>query len=132
MPNTATSNGGFSLSLRTVEQVKLLHQKKASSGWVLVRVRRGWMCSVRPDWDLLTQRLRLRLHPLLPDGHSGVETRRITSEPSSWETNSPPPIFNQLLSRSSGGGLFGDDLANGEGYEDAWAKLNVRSSFPLM
>lgn len=46
---------------------------------------------------------------------------RLASEPSSSDTNSPPPIFDQPPSR----GIVSDDSANAEGSEDAWAELKV-------
>ena len=46
---------------------------------------------------------------------------RLASEPSSSDTNSPPPIFDQPSSR----GIVSDDSAAAEGSEDAWAELKV-------
>lgn len=40
---------------------------------------------------------------------SGEETQRLASEPSSLDTNSLPPIFDQMRSRNTGGGLLSDD-----------------------
>jgi hypothetical protein len=42
---------------------------------------------------------------------SAEETRRLTSEPSGWDMNSPPPIFDQPPSRSMGSGLLSDNSA---------------------
>lgn len=52
---------------------------------------------------------------------SGEETRKLASEPSSSDTNSPPP------SRSTGG-LLSDDSTNAEGSEDNWKEIKVRFS----
>ena len=59
---------------------------------------------------------------------SGGESMRrpaAVSEPSSSDTNSPPPIFDQPSSQNAGG-ILSDDSANAEGSEDAWAELKVR------
>jgi hypothetical protein len=61
---------------------------------------------------------------------SGEDTWRLASEPSSSDTNSLPPIFDQPPLRSTGG-LLSHDSTNVEGSEDAWAGLKVCSSLRL-
>lgn len=58
-------------------------------------------------------------------GGESMQRPAAVSEPSSSDTNSPPPIFDQPSSRNAGG-ILSDDSANAEGSEDAWAELKVR------
>lgn len=127
LPNTATSNGGLLPTLRAVEEVKPLHQKKASSGTGLDSRGTGVFGLAGSRFG--DSRVMAAAAPTSPSSRlSGEETRRLVSEPSHLDMNFPPPIFDQLLSRSTGGGLLSDDSAIAEGSEDAWAKLTVRSS----
>jgi hypothetical protein len=115
-PNTPASNG-FSPSLRSVEEIKPLHQKKASSA---SSRRMDIIGSPSPG---VGSRFGDPRAATAPSGRPSVEgSRRLASEPSSSDTNSPPPIFDQPPSRSAGG-LLSDDSANAEGSEDAWAEL---------
>jgi protein SPA2 len=120
--NSAVSNSGFSPSLHSVEEVKPLHQKKASSGAGAGSSSRRMDVFSSPG-----PRFGLWLHLLLLVGHLGRihgDSRRSLLA----RIRTPPPlIFDQPLSRSTGR-LLSDDWANVEGSEDAWAELKVRSS----
>ena len=123
--NSATSNG-FSPSLRSVEEVELLHQKKASSG-VGVSLRRMDVFG-SPRLRVGDSRAAAAAAASPPSSWpSGENTQRLASEPSSEDTNSAPPTFDQPPLRSPGG-LLSDDSTNAKGSEDAWAELKVRAS----
>jgi hypothetical protein len=120
-PNTPSING-FSPSLRSVEEIKPLHQKKASTASSRRVVADTYGSRFADSRTMMTTA------PLPPSRTFTEDTRRLASEPSSSDTNSPPPIFDQPPSRSAGG-LMSDDSANAEGSEDAWAELKVCFSY---
>lgn len=124
-PTTATN--GYSPALRSVDEGKQSpsssssHQKKASTA------------STRRIDAFSAPQGALRFAgdsrgPLSGGSSNGSPMmrddvrNRLASEPSSSDTNSPPPIFDQPPSR----GIVSDDSANAEGSEDAWAELKVR------
>jgi hypothetical protein len=108
----ASVTNGFSPSLRSVDEVKTSHQRKASGAASSSRRGEGssrfaeatpTSSSTRPSTD---------------------SRRRPPSENSSSDiTNSPPPIFDQRPSNSAG--IASDDSALADGSEDAWAELKV-------
>jgi hypothetical protein len=121
-PNSGIANG-FSPSSRAVEEVKLLHQKKASSGAGSRRMDVFGSPGSIFDDSMTAATAVAAASPPYSNRPSGEDTRRLASEPSSLDTNSPP-------SRSTGG-LLSDDSTNAEESEDAWAELKVRSSLRL-
>ncbi|KIM86601.1 hypothetical protein PILCRDRAFT_4519 [Piloderma croceum F 1598] len=62
---------------------------------------------------------------------SEEDTRRLPSEPSSSDMNSPLPIFDHPLSRTAGG-ILNDDSCNADGSEDACAELKTKSAEPRL
>jgi hypothetical protein len=118
--SSLSGSNGFSPSLRTVDELKPSHQKKPSSSAGSRRMDMFGSPSAGSRFG------DARAAAAAPSGRPSLEdTRRIASEPSSSDTNSPPPIFDHPPSRSAGG-LLSDDSANAEGSEDAWAELKVR------
>lgn len=111
--NTSGTNG-YSPSLRAVDEVKPVHQKKSSSA----SSRRV---------DMFASPVPSRFMDLQPTSGraSGDGRRQLASEPSSSDTSSPPPIFDHPPSQNGGGGVVSDDSANADGSEDAWAELKV-------
>ncbi|KZP11245.1 hypothetical protein FIBSPDRAFT_899136 [Athelia psychrophila] len=121
-PSSAASHG-YSPVLRAVDEGKQSpsssssHQKKISSA-----------SARRMDAFTAPQgALRFAAESRGPSGGSSNSSpmlrddvrHRLASEPSSSDTNSPPPIFDHPPSR----GIVSDDSANAEGSEDAWAEL---------
>ncbi|KAF8160871.1 hypothetical protein B0H34DRAFT_765957 [Crassisporium funariophilum] len=101
---SGTATNGFSPSLRSVEEARSSHQRKASQNSMSSR---GGRFSESPSSP--------------PNPRSYVDRRRPPSENSSSEqTNSPPPIFDI---HGNSGGVVSDDSAQAEGSEDAWAEL---------
>ncbi|KAF8995499.1 hypothetical protein BDQ17DRAFT_1545214 [Cyathus striatus] len=97
---SATATNGFMPSLRSVDESRSSHQRKASQGSISSR---GGRFSESPS-----------------SPPNRVYTRRPPSENSSSEqTNSPPPIFD--LSGSTG--MVSDDSAPPDTSEDAWSEL---------
>jgi hypothetical protein len=120
-PTSATNV--FSPSLKSVEEIKPVHQKKGSSASMISRTAFGSPSGSRFGDS------RAAAAAVAPSSR-GEDPRRLASEPSSSDTNSPPPIFDQPPSRSAGG-LLSDDSANAEGSEDAWAELKVRCAYSV-
>lgn len=129
----ASATNGYSPGLRSVDEGKQSpssapsHQKKASSASV-----RRIDAFAAPQGAL---RFAGDSRGPLSGGSSNGSPRirddvrnRLASEPSSSDTNSPPPIFDQPPSR----GIVSDDSANAEGSEDAWAELKVRPNLPFL
>lgn len=97
-----SSANNFSPSLRSVDETRASHQRKASQAST-------------------SSRGRFSESPVSPPNRYNDTRRRPPSDNSSSEqTNSPPPIFDQQP-----GGVVSDDSAQGDGFEDAWAELKV-------
>ncbi|KAH9485141.1 hypothetical protein JR316_0002048 [Psilocybe cubensis] len=96
-----SSSGGFSPSLRTVDETRSSHQRKASQASSSGRGGRFSESGSPPS-----QRYMGRRPP--------------SENSSSEQTNSPPPIFD---THSHSGGVVSDDSAQADGSEDAWAEL---------
>jgi hypothetical protein len=91
-----TATGGFTTSLRSVDETKAAHQRSTPS----------------------TSLGKGRYHDSIGSPPSrSVDPRRPQSD-SSEQTNSPPPIFDQQNFAS-------DDSGQAEGPEDNWAELTV-------
>lgn len=109
--SSASATNGFSPSLRSVDEVKVAHQRTGST---TSSSSRGRFSEARS--------------PVSPSNNGsrsyGDSRRRAPSEHSSSGTNSPPPIFDQPP--ASSGGVMSDDSAMADGPEDAWAELKVR------
>jgi hypothetical protein len=103
----------------TVEEIKPLHQKKASSGAGLRRMDVFGLPGSR--FGDSRAAAAAAASPPYSNQPSGEDTWRLTSEPSSSDTNSP---FDQPTSRSMGG-LLSNDLSNAEGSQDAWVELKM-------
>lgn len=116
-PAYASTSSGFSPSLRSVDEIKAPHQRKASSS----STRRGEGFS--PPSSASSRFAELSAPAPLSRPFGDVR-RRTNSEHSSSETSSPPPIFDPPP--GSAGGVASDDSAIAEGSEDAWAELKVR------
>ncbi|KAF9460746.1 hypothetical protein BDZ94DRAFT_1265413 [Collybia nuda] len=102
-PHTSfASANGFAPSLRSVDEIKLSHQRKGSTTSVSSRGRFS-----ESSGSLLNRSYEPRRRP--PSENSSSE-----------KTNSPPPIFDQ---QASSGGILSDDSAQADGSEDAWAEL---------
>ncbi|KAF8635219.1 hypothetical protein AX17_003995 [Amanita inopinata Kibby_2008] len=99
-PSPAT--GAFVTSLRSIDETKVTHQRKASGTSVASSKGRYYETASSPH----TRPNELRRRP-----HS--------DNSSSEQTNSPPPIFDQ---QNSLGGMS-DDSAPADGQEDNWAEL---------
>ncbi|TFK44453.1 hypothetical protein BDQ12DRAFT_673015 [Crucibulum laeve] len=98
---TSTATNGFSPSLRSVDEARSSHQRKASQASTSSR---GGRFSESPNSP--------------PNRLYG---RRPPSENSSSEqTSSPPPIFDQPTNSA---GMISDDSAQADGPEDAWTEL---------
>ena len=107
-PGTGTSSLGYSPSLRSVDESRSIHQRKASQASVSSRLGR-FAESITSS-----------------PGQSRNANRRPPSENSSSEqTNSPPPIFD---TQNISTGVVSDDSAQADGPEDAWAEVKVRPS----
>lgn len=99
--STSTPAGGFVSTLRSIDEAKPTHQRKASG--LSVSSNKGRYYETTS-----------------PYGRSADLKRRPQSDNSSSEqTNSPPPIFDQHNSGMS------DDSGAAEGPEDNWAELTV-------
>lgn len=116
--NTSATNG-YSPALRAVDEIKPAHQKNKSS---LASVSSRRMDAYSSPSSSRFADLQTSSSP--SGRPSGEGRRALASEPSSSDTNSPPPIFDQPPSRNMGG-VMSDDSANAEGSEDAWAELKV-------
>ena len=100
--STSTPAGGFVSALRSIDEAKPTHQRKASGLSVSSNKGRYYETTTSPY------------------GRSADLKRRPQSDNSSSEqTNSPPPIFDQQNSGMS------DDSGAAEGPEDNWAELTV-------
>ncbi|KIK09299.1 hypothetical protein K443DRAFT_83444 [Laccaria amethystina LaAM-08-1] len=96
----ASSANNFSPSLRSVDESRASHQRKASQAST-------------------SSRGRFSESPVsLPNRYNDTRRRPPSDNSSSEQTNSPPPIFDQQPS-----GVVSDDSAQGDGFEDAWAEL---------
>jgi len=103
---SAPATGGFSPSLRSVDEVRSSHQRKGSAVSGSGRGRFSESSNPVPNRSFLEPK------------------RRPPSDNSSSEkTNSPPPIFDH---QTSSGGILSDDSAQAEGPEDAWSELKVK------
>ncbi|CAA7259162.1 unnamed protein product [Cyclocybe aegerita] len=96
-----SSANGFSPALRSVEEARSAHQRKASQ--VSSSSRTGRF-SESPSSPPMAQR--------------GYRGRPPSENSSSEQTNSPPPIFDT----QGGAGVVSDD-SQADGSEDAWAEL---------
>lgn len=104
-PSTSAT-GGFTPSLRTLEEARTGHQRMGSQ---VSTSSRGGRFSESPSSP--------------PNQARSYLGRRPPSENSSSEqTSSPPPIFD-IHGHSTG--ILSDDSAQAEGSEDAWAELKV-------
>ncbi|KAF8971065.1 hypothetical protein BDZ97DRAFT_1724181 [Flammula alnicola] len=103
----ASATGGFSPSLRSVEETRSGHQRKASQASTSSR---GGRFSESPS------------SPPNNQSRSYMDNRRRppSENSSSEQTNSPPPIFD---THGNSAGVVSDDSAQAEGSEDAWAEL---------
>lgn len=105
--SSGSATHGFSPALRSVDEARSSHQRKASQ---TSSSSRGGRFSESPSSP--------------PVRSFGDLRRRPPSENSSSEqTNSPPPIFDH---HTNSAGVVSDDSAQAEGSEDAWAELKVR------
>jgi protein SPA2 len=105
--SSSSGSNGFSSSLRMVDELKPSRQKKPSSSAGSRRMDVFGSPSAG-------SRFGDARGAAAPSGRPSLEdTRRIASEPSSSDMNSPPPIFDHPPSRSTGG-LLSDDSANAE------------------
>ncbi|KAG5645418.1 hypothetical protein DXG03_006242 [Asterophora parasitica] len=97
--SSTTATGGYSPSLRSVEETRSLHNRKGSSSSVSSRGRFS---------EVSTS----------PSVNRSAGRRPPSENSSSEKTNSPPPIFDQPP-----GGMLSDDSTQAEGSEDAWTEL---------
>lgn len=113
--SSATATNGYAPSLRSVEEIRSPHQRGGSSA----SSRRGdsFSSAARSTDPVSSARIST--------GRSSLEERRgPPSNMSSSDASSPPPIFDQPTSHSTGG-MTSDESAIAEGPEDAWTELKV-------
>jgi hypothetical protein len=103
-PSNSTSFGGFASTLRSIDEAKPAHQRKASGLSVSSNKGRHHEVTASP-----------------PYGRTDLKRRPQSDNSSSERTSSPPPIFDQQNS----GGAMSDDSGAAEGPEDNWAELTV-------
>ncbi|KAI0941809.1 hypothetical protein AcW1_003600 [Taiwanofungus camphoratus] len=111
--SSATATNGYAPSLRSVEEIRSPHQRGGSSA----SSRRGdsFSSAARSTDPVSSARIST--------GRSSLEERRgPPSNMSSSDASSPPPIFDQPTSHSTGG-MTSDESAIAEGPEDAWTEL---------
>lgn len=97
-PSSAPVTGGFAPSLRSVDENKVPHQRKASAVSVSSSKGRYYEAAASPH----SRPTDLRRRPQ-------------SDNSSSEQTNSPPPLFDQQR--------MSDDSGAAEGPEDNWAEL---------
>lgn len=118
----------YSPGLRSIDESKPNHQKNKSSLASMSSSSRRMDAFQSPTSSRFNDIQQGPVPTSSPSGRPSGEGRRPVASPSSSDTNSPPPIFDQPPSRNMGG-VVSDDSANADGSEDAWAELKV-CNFP--
>jgi len=117
-----SATNGYSPALRSVDESKVSHQKNKSSLASMSSSSRRMDAFQSPTSSRFNDIQQGPVPTSSPSGRPSGEGRRPVASPSSSDTNSPPPIFEQPPSRNMGG-VVSDDSANADGSEDAWAEL---------